>query len=245
MRNAFIVWKKEFLGFFFSPIAYLFMIVFTVCSVLGFLYVGRPNFFQANRADMRGFFEVLPYLYIVLVPALTMRLWSEERKQGTLEGLLTLPMREWELMIGKFAAAWTMLLVTLLLTFPIPLFVSGLGPLDWGPVIGGYFAAAMLGAAYIAVGIFLSGLNRNQILAFISTAVVLAFFVAVGHKDFLQLLDSIHPALASLGADVGFLDHFESVSRGVLDTKDLVYFASFTFVFLVFNRFSIEVHRYS
>ncbi|MHC5038786.1 MAG: ABC transporter permease subunit [Planctomycetota bacterium] len=243
MRNVAIVWKKEFLGYFFSPIAYLFMVVFLICSVLAFLNL--PNFFLVNRASMRGFFETLPYLYILLVPALTMRLWSEERKQGTMEILMTLPLREWELLLGKFAAAWTVLLITLGLTIPIPLFVEALGNLDWGPVVGGYFAAAMLGAAYISVGIFMSGLFRNQILSFIGTTVILAIFVAVGHATFLNQLDEVWRPFYQAGMLVGFLPHFESISRGVLDSKDIIYFLCFTFLFLVLNRFSIEVHRYS
>ncbi|MHC4777802.1 MAG: ABC transporter permease [Planctomycetota bacterium] len=243
MRNAFIVWKKEFLGYFFSPIAYIFMVVFLVCSVTTFLYLG--SFFIVNKAQVRNFFEYLPYLYILLVPALTMRLWSEERKQGTMETLMTLPMREWEVLVGKFLAAWSILLITLLLTLPIPLFVEAMGDLDWGPVLGGYFASAMLGAAYVSVGIFMSSLSRNQILAFIGTAVILAVFVAVGHDTFLRVFDDAWRPLFHLGAVLGFLPHFDSVSRGVVDSKDIIYFLSYTLLFLVLNRYSIEAHRYS
>ncbi|MHC4600952.1 MAG: ABC transporter permease subunit, partial [Planctomycetota bacterium] len=203
------------------------------------------GFFIANKAQVRSFFEYLPYLYILLVPALTMRLWSEERKQGTMEVLMTLPLREWEVLLGKFLAAWSILLITLVLTLPIPLFVEFMGDLDWGPVLGGYFASAMLGAAYISVGIFMSGLSRNQILSFIGSAVILAAFVAMGHGTFLRLLEDTWRPLYHMGAGLGFLPHFESVRRGVLDTKDIVYFLSFSFLFLVLNRFSIEVHRYS
>jgi len=242
MKNAYTVWKREFLGYFFSPIAYVFMAVFLVSSVLAFLFV--KDFYQINRAEMRGFFAYLPYLFVLLVPALTMRMWSEERKQGTLEILMTLPMREWEVLIGKFAAAWSILLITLALTLPIPLFVNALGDLDRGPVIGGYFASALLGAAYVSVGIFVSGLTRNQILSFIGTAVILGAFVAVGHSDFLRVFNEVRP-LYHLGVNVGFLPHFDSVGRGVLDSKDVIYFLAVTFLFLVLNRFSIEVHRYS
>ena len=240
MRNVYIVWKKEFLGYFFSPIAYTFMVVFLLSSVITFLWLG--NFFIVNRAQVRSFFEYLPYLYILLVPALTMRLWSEERKQGTMEILMTLPMREWEVLLGKFLAAWSILLITLVLTLPIPLFVEFMGDLDWGPVLGGYFASAMLGAAYVSVGIFMSGLSRNQILSFIGSAVILALFVAMGHETFLRVLDEWRP-LYHMGAGLGFLPHFESVCRGVLDTKDIVYFLSFTFLFLVRYRVSNQVHR--
>ncbi len=246
MRNVYIIWKKEFLGYFFSPIAYLFMVVFLLCSMLAFFYVGEGGFFLEDRAYLGRFFRYLPYLYILLVPALTMRLWSEERKQGTLENLLTLPMREWELLLGKFLASWSILLLTLMLTLPLPLFVNAIGDLDWGPVAGGYFASALLGAAYISVGIFISGLTRNQILSFIGTAAILAAFVAIGHVAFLKLFDADKVRIFyDAGMFLGFLPHFESVARGVIDLKDLLYFLSFCLLFLVLNRYSIEVHRYS
>ncbi len=248
MRNIFIIWKREFLGYWKSPIAYIFIAVFLLFSyLLFFLYKeGDMDFFLRNQAEMRLLFRLMPFMFIALIPPLTMRLWSEERKMGTMEILMTLPMRESEIMLGKFLAAWSFVLVPVVLTLPLTLFVGSIGRLDTGPVAGGYVGTMLLAGAYVAIGVFVSGVSRNQIISFILTVVIYFVFVLIGLDFVLSWLyeggfKTVHLVCAFLG----FIPHFESISKGVLDTKDLVYFASVILVFLVLNRFTIEIHKYS
>ena len=156
---------RELRAYFNSPIAYVFLLVFVGAAL--FTFFNANAFFSRGRADLRGLFDAVPFLMVLLVPALTMRLWAEERKQGTLEVLLTLPARDHELVAGKFLASWALLGVGLVLTAALPLTVSTIGDLDWGPVLGGYLAALLLWGAYLAVGQFVSATTENQILAFI------------------------------------------------------------------------------
>jgi ABC-2 type transport system permease protein len=247
MKNVFLIWKKEFLGYFKSPIAYIFIVVFLLFSgLLFFLYkVEGLDFFVRNYAEIRPLFMLMPYMFIALVPPLTMRLWSEERKLGTMEILMTLPMRETEIVLGKFLAAWTFIVVPVALTLPITIFVYSIGDLDTGPVIGGYLGTIFLGGVYVAIGVFVSGVSRNQIISFILTVVILFIFVIVGLDIVLTWLYDLSKPMHAVAAYVGFIPHFESISRGVLDTRDVIYFASLILVFLILNRFTIEVHKYS
>jgi ABC-2 type transport system permease protein len=247
MRNVFLIWRKEFFGYFQSPIAYVFMIVFLLFSgLIFFLYkVQDLDFFLRNRAEMRTLFTIMPFMFIALVPPLTMRLWSEERKLGTLEILMTLPIRETEIVLGKFFAAWSFVIVSLALTLPITIFVGILGPMDPGPVVGGYLGTVFLGAVYVAIGLFVSGVSRNQIISFILTVVICFGFVLVGVDFVLDWLYEVSEGLQAVAAYIGFIPHFENISKGVIDTKDVIYFASVILFFLILNRFTIEVHKYS
>ncbi len=248
MRNIFIIWKREFMGYWKSPIAYVFIAVFLLFSgLLFFLYKeGDLDFFMRNQAEMRLLFRLMPFMFIALVPPLTMRLWSEERKMGTLEILMTLPIRETEVMLGKFLAAWSFVLVPVALTMPLTLFVASIGKLDSGPVAGGYLGTLLLAGVYVAIGVFVSGVSRNQIIAFILTVVIYFVFVLIG-LDFVLawMYESDYKTVHLVCAYLGFIPHFESISKGVLDTKDIVYFASVILVFLTLNRFTIEIHKYS
>ncbi|MDQ7778130.1 MAG: ABC transporter permease subunit [Planctomycetota bacterium] len=243
MRNMMVIARREFMAYFNSPIAYVFMVVFLLLSSLNFVLA--EHFFLVNQATMRPFFESLPWIFIVLVPAVAMRLWSEEKKSGTLELLLTLPMRHVEIMIGKFLAAWAFVALTVLLTLPMVFFVSMMGELDWGPVIGGYVAAILMGGAYLAIGMFVSALTKNQILSYVGAAVVCLCFVVMGQGNVLHSMNDMLPQAVHVFTSASFVPHFENISRGVIDTKDLVHFASVILLFLGLNYLVLDTRRHA
>ena len=235
MNNAIAVAKKEFREYFGSPMAYIFMTVFLL--LISFFYVWF--FFVAGQADMRGFFSPMPIFFIFLIPAVTMRLWAEERKLGTLEVLLTTPVKEREVVLGKFLAALGLLAVMLLLTANVPLMVGALGEPDWGLIFCGYLGCLLMGASFLAIGLFASALSDNQIVALIiGVAISVAMFI-VGETFFLLLLpDAVVPFFDYLGLGT----HFESINRGVVDSRDIIYYLSVISVFLYLNINTVE-HR--
>jgi gliding motility-associated transport system permease protein/gliding motility-associatede transport system auxiliary component len=231
---------RELRAYFDSPIAYVFLTVFAGTAL--FTFFNLQAFFTRGLADLRGLFAPLPLLMILLVPALTMRLWAEEQKQGTLEVLLTLPVRDVQLVAGKFLASWILLAAALALTFALPVSIAFVGKLDWGPVIGGYLGALLLGAAYLAVGQFLSATTENQILAFILGLVVCLALYGIGSESFAGLFSD--RAAAMLRA-IGTGARFESVARGVVDLRDLVYYASLCVFFLAGSVMAIRARRWT
>jgi len=229
------VTRKELSGLFSSPVAYIFLGTFLVVTL--FVFFWADAFFARNIADVRPLFEWMPVLLIFLVAALTMRMWSEERRMGTIEYLLTLPVSPLQLLTGKFLAGLVLLGLALVLTLPLPFTVSKIGPLDWGPVWGGYLAALFLGAAYLAIGLFLSSRSENQIVSLISTVLVCGFFYLLGsdllggffgHRagEFLKLL--------------GSGSRFDSITRGVIDLRDLYYYLSIVGIFFTLTLYSLE-----
>jgi ABC-2 type transport system permease protein len=240
MKRIRAVALRELRSYFNSPIAYVFLLVFTLAALFTFFNIGA--FFSRGRADLRGLFDAIPFLMVLLVPALTMRLWAEERKQGTMEVLLTLPTRDYELVIGKFLASWALLATGLGLTLVLPLTVSGLGDLDWGPVIGGYVGALLLGGAYLAIGQFVSSTTENQILAFILALVICLGFYGIG----LEALAGFFPdRTASVMRALGTGARFQSIARGVIDLRDLVYYLSLTGFFLAACIGSLHARRWA
>lgn len=234
------VTRKEFRGFFSTPAAYLFVGVFL--TLVLFMFFWLETFFARNIADVRPLFEWLPLLLIFLVAALTMRSWAEERVSGTLESLLTAPVRPLELVLGKFFASLLLVSISLLLTLPLPVTVSLLGPLDWGPVIGGYVATLFLAAAYVAIGLYMSVRTDNSIVALILTSVVCGLFYLIGTETITTLFGhEVGSWLALLGTGT----RFEAISRGVLDLRDLYYYCSIVGVFLTLNVFSLEQIRWA
>lgn len=232
--------RKEFRGFFATPAAYLFVGAFLAVTLFVFFWV--ETFFARNIADVRPLFEWMPLLLIFLVAALTMRAWSEERRSGTLESLLTAPVRPVELVLGKFAAALALVALAVALTLPLPITVAFLGPLDWGPVVGGYVATLFLAAAYVAIGLYMSGRTDNPIVALILTTVVGGCFWLVGSETLTNLFGrGVAGVLALLGTGT----RFESITRGVLDLRDLYYYLSIVGVFLTLNLFSLERLRWA
>ncbi len=232
--------KKEFRGFFSTPAAYLFIGAFL--TLVLFMFFWLETFFARNIADVRPLFEWLPLLLIFLVAALTMRSWAEERVGGTLESLLTAPVRPLELVLGKFCASLLLVSIALLLTLPLPVTVALLGPLDWGPVIGGYVATLFLAAAYVAIGLYMSVRTDNSIVALILTSVVCGLFYLIGAETITTLFGhDVGSWLALLGTGT----RFQSISRGVLDLRDLYYYSSIVGVFLTLNVFSLEQIRWA
>ncbi|MEE4361417.1 MAG: Gldg family protein [Pseudomonadales bacterium] len=240
MPDVLRIARKEFRGFFATPAAYLFIGAFLAVTLFVFFWV--ETFFARNIADVRPLFDWLPLLLIFLVGALTMRAWSEERRAGTLESLLTAPVKPLSLVLGKFLAALALVGLALLLTLPLPVTVAALGPLDWGPVFGGYVATLFLAAAYIAIGLYMSGRTDNPIVALILTTVVCGAFYLIGTETLTNLFGNrVGGILALLGTGT----RFESITRGVLDLRDLYYYLSIVGVFLTLNLFGLERLRWA
>jgi len=232
--------RKEFATFFSSPIAFIFLGAFLAVTLFVFFWV--ETFFARNIADVRPLFEWMPLLLIFLVAAVTMRMWSEERRSGTLEFLLTVPVKSYQMVLGKFMACLGLMVVALLLTLPLPLTVSLLGSLDWGPVFGGYLATLFLAAAYAAIGLFISARSANQIVSLILTAVVCGLFYLLGTDALTGLFGNRASEFLKL---LGSGSRFDSITRGVIDLRDLYYYLSLVGVFLTLNVFALEWLRWA
>ncbi|MBF0370408.1 MAG: Gldg family protein [Magnetococcales bacterium] len=230
---------KEFSGFFASPAAFLFLGAFLAATLFIFFWV--ETFFARNIADVRPLFQWLPVLLIFLVSALTMRSWSEERRSGTLESLLTAPIHPVQLILGKFSAGLGLVALALALTLPLPLTVAFLGNIDWGPVFGGYVATLFLAGAYLAIGLTMSARTDNPIVALILSALVCGVFYLVGSPTLTNLFGHELGNFLSL---IGTGSRFESITRGVLDIRDLTYYLAIVGVFLTLNRFTLEKLRW-
>ena len=240
MNHMLRIARKEFAGFFAVPIAFIFLGAFLAVTLFVFFWV--ETFFARNIADVRPLFEWMPLLLIFLVAAMTMRMWSEERRAGTLEFLLTVPVKGYHLVLGKFMACLGLVTVALLLTLPLPLTVSLLGPLDWGPVVGGYLAALFLAAAYTAIGLFISARSANQIVSLILTVMVCGFFYLLGSDALTGLFGNQASELLKL---LGSGSRFDAITRGVIDLRDLYYYLSLVGVFLTLNVFALEWLRWA
>jgi ABC-2 type transport system permease protein len=219
--------KREWSAYFNSPVAYIFIMIFL--ALAGFFTFSVSGFYEAGLADLRGFFFWHPWLYLILVPAVAMRLWSEERRQGTMELLFTTSVTPAQAIAGKMLAAWAFLGLALLLTFPVPLTAAWLGRPDWGVVVSGYLASFLLAGAYLAVGMFTSALTRNQVISFVLAVVLGLFLILAGFQPVTDLLAQWAPDwLVSTVAAFSFMPHYEALQRGVLDFRDFLYFASVT-----------------
>ncbi|MGD8908915.1 MAG: Gldg family protein, partial [Chromatiales bacterium] len=240
MKSILRIARKEFSGFFSSPVAFIFLGAFLAVTLFVFFWV--ETFFARNIADVRPLFEWIPLLLIFLVAAITMRMWSEERRAGTLEFLLTLPVESYQLVVGKFLACLGLVAVALALTLFLPLSVSLLGPLDWGPVVGGYLATIFLAAAYAAIGLFVSARSANQIVSLIITAVVCGFFYLLGSDVLTGLFGNRAAEFLKL---LGVGSRFDAITRGVIDLRDIYFYLSLVAVFLALNVFTLEWLRWS
>lgn len=240
MSNVLRIARKELASFFSSLAAYIFIGVFLATSLFIFFWMSR--FFARNIADVRPLFEWTPVLLIFLVSAMTMRMWSEERRSGTIEFLMTAPVRPLHIVLGKFLACLALVGVALALTLPLPLTVSLLGPLDWGPVVGGYVAALALASAYIAIGLTMSSRTDNQVVSLILSTVTCSAFYLVGSDALTSLLSNEGGEILRL---LGTGSRFDSIARGVIDLRDIYYYLSIFGVFLVLNLYSLESVRWS
>lgn len=223
MPQVINIFKRELKVYFISPIAYIVISFFLL--VTGWFFF--TTFFLHNQASLRSFFALLPITFSFVVPAITMRLFSEELNVGSYEILLTLPVTFLDVVLGKFLAALAFLAIMMIPTLSYPITVSFLGQLDWGPVVGGYVGAILLGGSFSAIGLFASSLTRNQIIAFI-VGMAICFSLTLVDKMLFFLPQSLLGLLEYLGADF----HFENISKGIIDSRDVVYFLSVSFVAL-------------
>jgi ABC-2 type transport system permease protein len=231
MRQAVHIFRKEFKTYFISPIAYIVISVFLL--VTGWFFFS--TFFIFNQASLRNFFSLLPIIFSFVVPAITMRLFSEELNIGSYETLLTLPVTFLDVVLGKFLSAVVFIAVMLAPTLTYPITVTLLGQLDWGPVIGGYIGAVLLGASFSAIGLFASSLTRNQIIAFIM-GVAICFAMTLIDKMLFFLPRSFLGVLVYLGADY----HFQNIAKGIIDSRDLLYFLSVCFIGLYSTHLALQ-----
>ena len=234
MREAWIVARRELKGYFVSPIAYVVGILFLLVQLT---WVGLLALNHEQPARMDLFFGLLPLVFLVFMPALSMRLWSEERKLGTLELLMTFPVRISELIAGKFLAALLFVGILLVFTLGVPITMSRFGALDWGPVAGGYVASLLLASSYLAVGMFFSSITREQIVALLLSVVFLAFIYLLGTPLMVVLLSAVGlPGwLTGVLAALSPQAYFQSITRGVMDVGDLTYYVVFAWFFLSAN----------
>jgi len=232
MRETLAIFKRELAGYFATPLAFVFMIIFLFC-VGGFtFYLG--GHFEGGQANLKGFFQFHPWLYLFLIPAIAMRLWAEERRAGTIELLLSLPIPLWSAVLGKFLAAWVFAGLSLSLTFPMWLTVSYLGDPDHGVILAGYVGSFFLAGAYLAIGSCISATTRNQVIAFVVSVAVCFLFTVSGLPIVTDFVAVWAPqAVLTTIASFSFLTHFEAITEGVIDLRDIIYFTSLIGVWLV------------
>lgn len=217
--------KRELTGYFASPVAYVFIVIFLV--LVGFFtFMVGWGFFERGEASLASFFLWHPWLYLFLVPAVGMRLWSEERRLGTIELLLTMPITSWQAILGKFLASWLFLALALFLTFPVVITVRFLGSPDMGAVFCGYIGSLLLAGGYLAISCMTSAITRNQVVSFILSVVICLFLILAGFPPVTQMLERwASPWLVETVASFSVMTHFEAIQRGVLDSRDIMFFA--------------------
>jgi len=241
MKKILGITKKELTGYLFSPIAFIFIVIFLI-SQMGFTFIlGR--FYNSNNASLDIFFTFQPWLYLFLVPAIGMRLWAEEKREGTIEFLCTLPIKLPHLIIGKFLASWLFILIALLLTFPIIFTVFFLGSPDIGPILTGYFISWLMAGAYLAITCFTSALTKNQVISFVLSVIICFALVLSGYGVFQQYLSFLPHSFVEFLSNFGFIPHFTKAMRGVLDIRDIIYFLSMLVFFLVLNISILDSHK--
>lgn len=242
MRTTFVIFRREFASYFATPLAYVFIVIFL--AMAGALAFFLGNFFDRGQADLQPFFNFHPWLYLVLIPALAMRLWAEERKSGTIELFLTLPISMTAAVLGKFLASWAFAGIALLLTFPFWVTVNFLGHPDNGVILASYIGSFLMAGAFLAIGSALSALTKNQVIAFVVTAAVCFLFTVSGSEVVLGFLNGWAPqSVLETVASFSFLSHFNAIVRGVIDFRDAVFFLSVIGVFLFANAVLVDLKK--
>jgi len=240
--NIWSVAKRELSGTVSSPVAYVFVVIFLLLSSFFTFMIG--GFFERGQASLVSFFGWHPWLYLFLVPAVGMRMWAEERRSGTIELLLTLPVTTWQAIAGKFLAYLVIIATALLLTFPVWITVNYLGAPDNGVIFASYIGSLLLGASYLAVTSFTSALTRNQVVSFILAVVICLFLILCGWPPVLNLLSrAVSQGLVDLVASFSFMTHFENIQRGVLDLRDIAFFVSVIVFFLFATHAVLRARR--
>ena len=242
MRAIKIICRRELESYFTSPVAYVFLVIFLLLT--GFFTFTAGAFFERGEASLSAFFGWHPWVYLVLVPAVGMRLWAEERRAGTIELLLTMPITTWQAIIGKFLASWIFLALALVLTFPVVLTVNVLGEPDNGAIAAGYVGSLLLAGAYLALTCMTSAMTRNQVVAFILSVVMCLFLILVGFNPVTDLLARwTSPAVVDTVAAFSVITHFDGFQKGVLDSRDLIFFFSVIGFALFATGVIIRGHR--
>ncbi len=240
MRNIIAIFKREFRSYLNSPIIYVFLVFFLILNGVFTFKVG--GFYQIGQANLRAFFMWHPWLYLFLIPAVSMSLWAEERKSGSIELLFTLPVGMFEAMVGKFLAAWLFTAIALILTFPMVFTVLYLGKPDIDVILTGYIGSILLSGGYLSVGCFFSATTKNQVISFITTFVTCLFLVLIGFEPFVRFFHDINIPLWFL-EQIGifsFFTHFSSIQKGILDVRDIFYFLSIIVISLFCGALVLE-----
>ncbi len=233
------LFRRELKSYFATPVAYVFIVIFLVLMGTFTFYLG--GFYERGQADLRPFFNFHPWLYLFLVPAISMRLWAEERRSGSIELLMTLPVTAWQAVLGKFLAAWAFTAIALILTFPIWITVNYLGEPDNGAILTGYVGSLLMAGGFLSIGGCVSAFTRNQVIAFVISIVVCFGFLLSGFPLVLDVFSGWAPQVLVDGiASLSFLTHFTSISRGVIELRDLVYFGLLIGTFLYANTIVLQ-----
>lgn len=239
---TFAIARRELAGYFATPVAYVFIVIFLAMAGALTFYLG--GLYERGQADLQPFFAFHPWLYLFLVPAVSMRLWSEERKSGSIELLLTLPVTMWQAVLGKFLAAWAFVGIALFLTFPMWITVNYLGDPDNGVILASYIGSLLMAGGFLAIGACLSAATRNQVIAFILTVVVCFLLLLAGFPLVLDFFRALLPAvLVDAVAGLSFLTHFNAISRGVIDLRDLLFFVLTIVFWLLASAVVIDLKK--
>ncbi|MGL4315835.1 MAG: ABC transporter permease [Pseudomonas sp.] len=242
MKQLPIIFKRELASYFATPLAYVFILIFLVLSGVFTFYMG--GFYEGGQADLKAFFSFHPWLYLFLVPALAMRLWAEERKSGSIELLMTLPITRFEAVTGKFLAAWVFAGIALLLTFPMIITVNYLGQPDNGAIVTAYLGSWLLAGSYLAIGSCMSALAKNQVIAFILAVSACFLFIVSGFPMVLDAFTGWAPQwLLDAVASLSFLTRFEAISKGVIDLRDLLYFITLMAAWLAATAIVVDLKK--
>jgi ABC-2 type transport system permease protein len=242
MSNVRIILRRELASYFATPLAYVFLLIFLVLANLFTFYLG--GFFERGQADLNPFFSYHPWLFLFLIPAVSMRLWSDERRTGSIELLLTQPITLWQAVVGKFLAAWAFTILALMLTFPLWITVNYLGSPDNGAILAAYIGSALLAAGFLSIGSLASALTRNPVVAFIVGVAACFAFLVAGYPLVLDAFRSWAPQfVVDAVGSLGFLTHYEAISKGVIDVRDLIYFALLVAWFLLATAVVLDVRK--
>jgi ABC-2 type transport system permease protein len=240
MNGTAAVLKRELKSYFLTPVAYVFIVIFLISA--NWLAFGVGLLYERGQADLDPFFTFHPWLFLFLVPALSMRLWAEERKSGSIELLMTLPIEPWQAVLGKFLAAWAFTSLAILLTFPIWITVNYLGDPDNGAIFAAYIGSILMAGGFLAVGSCISALTKNQVIAFVLSVIVCFVLLAAGYPFVLDAFSAwLPPTIVDGIASLGFLTHFDDISKGVIDLRDIVYFGLLIGAFLYANTLVLGV----
>jgi ABC-2 type transport system permease protein len=241
-HNVKTIAKRELSGYFASPVAYVFIVIFLL--MVGFFTFMAGGFFERGEATLVSFFNWHPWLYLFLVPAVGMRLWSEERRLGTMELLLTMPITTWQAIVGKFIASWAFLALALLLTFPVILTVNYLGNPDNGVIFGAYVGSLLMAGSYLAISCMTSAMTRNQVVSFIVAVVICLFLILCGYPPVTNLLSKTASRwVVDTVAACSVMTHFDGFQKGVLDSRDIIFFLSIIGFSLFTTGVIIRSHR--